>query len=217
MSPPRLALPLACPDSMKHSRFYTEFPSPVGTLRLRGTAGALRGLCLAEHADRSPLHTEATRDDSLFRTAREQVEEFLSGQRRAFSIPIELTGTPFQVRVWRELLSIPYGETRGYAQIAETIGAHRASRAVGSANRCNPLLILVPCHRVIAADGSLSGYQGGVETKKFLLALERNTSTQSSHHILPTQVPIAHTDMRTQQQTGLGAVDNQNRNPLVRG
>ncbi len=217
MPPPRLAFPLACPDSMKQSRFYTEFPSPVGTLRLQGTALALSGLCLAEHADRSPLHTEATRDDSLFRTARQQVEEFLSGQRRAFSIPIELTGTPFQVRVWRELLSIPYGETRSYVQIAENIGAHRASRAVGSANRCNPLLILVPCHRVIAADGSLSGYQGGVETKKFLLALERNISTQSSHNIFPPPVPIAYTDMRTKQQTGLGAVDNQNRNPLVRG
>jgi methylated-DNA-[protein]-cysteine S-methyltransferase len=202
---------------MKQSHFFTEFPSPVGTLRLQGTAFALSGLCLTEHADRSPLHTEATRDDSLFQTAREQVEEFLAGQRRSFSVPIEMTGTPFQRRVWRELLSIPYGETRSYMQIAEAIGALRASRAVGSANRCNPILILVPCHRIIAADGSLGGYQGGVETKKFLLTLERNTSTQSPPHTFPPPPPQAHTDMHTQLQTGLETVVGRNRAPFAQG
>jgi methylated-DNA-[protein]-cysteine S-methyltransferase len=107
------------------------------------------------------------------RAARTQIEEFFSGRRRLFDVPVELEGTPFQKRVWRELLAIPYGKTSNYGAVAARIGAPRAARAVGAANRCNPLSILIPCHRVIAASGAISGYGGGVERKRFLLALEK--------------------------------------------
>jgi methylated-DNA-[protein]-cysteine S-methyltransferase len=100
------------------------------------------------------------------------VEAFLAGQRFCFSLAIEMQGSRFQLLVWRELLAIPYGQTASYGDIAKRIGSPGASRAVGSANRCNPLLIVVPCHRVISATGSLCGYSGGQEQKRFLLSLE---------------------------------------------
>jgi methylated-DNA-[protein]-cysteine S-methyltransferase len=101
------------------------------------------------------------------------VEEFLSGQRLCFSVPVELHGTEFQRLVWRELLAIPYGTTVSYGEIARRIGSPGASRAVGSANGRNPLSLVVPCHRVIGATGALSGYGGGLEQKRFLLLLEK--------------------------------------------
>jgi methylated-DNA-[protein]-cysteine S-methyltransferase len=157
--------------SLKH--FYTEFPSPIGTLQLRGTEAAVHGLFMEGHSNRPPLGSGATRDESPLRSAMEQIEEFLSGARRCFDLPIALDGTPFQLSVWRELLRIPYGATRTYGAIAACIFNRRAARAVGAANRCNPLSILVPCHRVIAAGGAIGGYGGGVARKQFLLALER--------------------------------------------
>lgn len=102
-----------------------------------------------------------------------ELEEYLGGKRRSFSICLSPKGTPFQMKVWHALLQIPYGQTRSYKQIAQTIGNEKASRAVGSANRNNPLLILIPCHRVIHQDGSLSGYAAGVELKEKLLNLEQ--------------------------------------------
>jgi methylated-DNA-[protein]-cysteine S-methyltransferase len=167
---------------MNPKSYYTEFSSPIGTVQLRGTAVDVRGLFMAGQSNCPPLPLDAARDEHPLRTARTQVEEFLGGQRRTFSLPIKLVGPQFQLRVWEELLSIPYGETKTYAQIAGAIGAPRASRAVGSANRCNPLLILVPCHRVVAADGTLGGYSGGAEIKRFLLNLERESSPEAPAH-----------------------------------
>ncbi len=152
--------------------YYTEFTSPIGTLQLRGTAVDVRGLFVDGQLNRPPLPLDAARDEYPLRAAREQIEEFLGGQRRAFSLPVKLVGTMFQLRVFEELRSIRYGETKTYAQIARRIGAPQACRAVGSANRCNPLLILVPCHRVVSSSGALGGYAGGVGIKKFLLDLE---------------------------------------------
>lgn len=157
---------------MGAKNYFTEFLSPIGPLELHGTATALRSLFLTGQRCRPPLPADALRDDSPLRHAREQVEAFLAGQRFCFSLAIEMQGSPFQLLVWRELLAIPYGQTASYGDIAKRIGSPGASRAVGSANRCNPLLIVVPCHRVISATGGLSGYSGGQEQKRFLLSLE---------------------------------------------
>ena len=109
-----------------------------------------------------PIATEAVR----------QLRAYFAGQLRRFDLPLDLRGTDFQLRVWRELERIPYGETRSYLQIAEAIGAPRAVRAVGAANGANPIPIVVPCHRVIGASGKLVGYGGGLPLKKRLLQLE---------------------------------------------
>lgn len=103
----------------------------------------------------------------------QQLHEYFQGRRQDFQVPYLLKGTPFQKQVWAALCQIPYGQTRSYLDIARSIGNPRGCRAVGMANHKNPLMILVPCHRVIGADGSLGGYAGGVETKRFLLDLER--------------------------------------------
>jgi O-6-methylguanine DNA methyltransferase len=101
-----------------------------------------------------------------------ELEEYFSGKRREFSFPLDLRGTDFQVACWRALLAIPYGETRTYADIARAIGKAKAFRAVGMANNRNPIAIVVPCHRVIASDGTLCGYGGGLDVKRRLLELE---------------------------------------------
>lgn len=113
--------------------------------------------------DDSPLLTEAFR----------QLEEYLRGERKSFDLPLELRGTDFQRRVWQELLKIPYGETVSYKDIAERAGNPYAARAVGMANHNNPIAIIVPCHRVICADGRLGGYAGGIDLKRALITLER--------------------------------------------
>lgn len=102
-----------------------------------------------------------------------QLEEYLSGERKEFTIPLKPNGTEFQKKVWKELCNISYGETASYGEIAEKIGSPKASRAVGMANNKNPIVIIIPCHRVIGADGSLTGYAGGIEVKKQLLDIEK--------------------------------------------
>ena len=103
-----------------------------------------------------------------------QIQEYLQGTRKSFDVNYKLSGTEFQLSVWRELLKIPYGETRTYKEIAHAIGNDRATRAVGMANNRNPLHIIIPCHRVIGANGSLTGYAGGISMKEKLLELEKN-------------------------------------------
>jgi len=112
-------------------------------------------------------------DHPLVQAAARQLLEYLQGQRREFDLPVACRGTAFQRRVWRALREIPYGETRSYADLARAVGAPRAARAVGAANAANPIAIVVPCHRVIRADGSLGGYGGGQRLKRRLLELER--------------------------------------------
>jgi methylated-DNA-[protein]-cysteine S-methyltransferase len=104
-----------------------------------------------------------------------QIEEYLNGKRKKFSLPLAMRGTPFQMDVWKALQSIPYGETRSYKQIAELVHRPKAVRAVGMANHRNPISIIVPCHRVIGHDGSLTGYGGGLPLKKYLLELEQDS------------------------------------------
>ena len=116
--------------------------------------------------------TASVMETTLIKEAYRQFSEYLTGERKSFDLPFKLTGTDFQNRVWKVLCEIPYGETRSYKQIAEAIGNPKAVRAVGMANNRNPLLVLVPCHRVIGCNGKLVGYAAGLEKKQFLLHLE---------------------------------------------
>ena len=143
------------------------YPSPMGDIQLDWEDGAVTALKNADRAAKADVPNELTR--LVFR----QLDEYFAGTRKAFDFPYRLHGTPFQERVWAALREIPYGETRSYKQLAEAIGQPNACRAAGMANHANPILIAVPCHRVICADGSLGGYAGGTEMKKALLRLEQ--------------------------------------------
>lgn len=150
---------------------FTEFESQVGTLRLVADDVALREIFfVANGTPACPL----PRDDRhpLLRRARRQLEEYFASQRREFDLPLAPQGTAFQLAVWRALQEIPYGTTASYAEQAARIGKPEAVRAVGLANGRNPLPIVIPCHRVIGSDGSLTGYGGGLPIKKALLELE---------------------------------------------
>ena len=140
--------------------------SPLGRLRLTEEGGALTRLDFVEDEPLRPPETP------LLIQAERELGEYFSGTRRGFDLPLAPQGTDFQRRVWRALQDIPYGQTRSYAQLAAAVGAPRACRAVGGANGRNPLPILIPCHRVIAADGRLAGFSAGLERKEALLELE---------------------------------------------
>lgn len=142
--------------------------TPVGLLRLCADEAGVCGVYFVRQA----AEEAAPSSPLLERTARE-LDEYFARKRRTFDLPLSLHGTPFQMRVWAALQQIPYGETRSYAQVAAMAGSPKAYRAVGMANHRNPVSILVPCHRVINADGGMGGYGGGLEIKQFLLALEK--------------------------------------------
>ena len=119
------------------------------------------------------IHTELT--DQVFA----QLQEYFQGKRTNFSFSLELRGTEFQKKVWNVLCQIPYGETRSYKEVAQMIGNEKASRAVGMANNKNPILIAIPCHRVVGSDGKLVGYAGGLDMKKYLLDIEKKLSREN--------------------------------------
>jgi methylated-DNA-[protein]-cysteine S-methyltransferase len=146
----------------------TQHPSPVGDLLLLADDQGLRGLYLPDprHAP-PPIDREAA--DAPFAAVREQLDAYFAGELEQFDLPLAPEGTPFQLRVWDELQRIPFGETISYGQLADRLGDPRLVRAVGLANGRNPLSIVIPCHRVIGADGSLVGYGGGLERKRWLL------------------------------------------------
>lgn len=144
--------------------------SPIGPLTLIEREGALARLAFgAHHIDDSPT--------PLLARAVEQLHEYFAGERRAFDLPLAPSGTEFQLACWRALAEIPYGETRSYGEQARRIGRPDRARAVGAANGANPIAIILPCHRVIGADGSLVGFGGGLETKRRLLDLEAGILT----------------------------------------
>lgn len=146
--------------------------SPVGALTLRSDGAQLIGVWFEKDPKKLPK-AEGGRDDVLDQTRRE-LDEYFAGKRRRFDVPFAPAGgTPFQRQVWRALTDIPYGATCSYGEIARRIGLPQAVRAVGAANGANHIPILIPCHRVIGANGSLTGFGGGIERKRFLLALER--------------------------------------------
>ena len=152
---------------------YTRIASPVGELLLVSDGSALCGLYLGGAAHVPELPIDAIEDAAPFSEARRQLEEYFAGTRLAFELAVAPVGTAFQRSVWRALATIAYGTTASYAAIAATIGQPKASRAVGAANGRNPISIVVPCHRVIGANGSLTGYAGGVARKEYLLQLEQ--------------------------------------------
>ena len=154
---------------------YMYLASPVGLLKLVANEQALVAvLWEKENPKRVRLAEllEEAQHPVLLETAR-QLNEYFAGQRRQFDLPLDFEGTDFQQKVWQALLSIPFGETRSYKQIAEQIGNPKAVRAVGAANGKNPISIIAPCHRVIGASGKLVGFAGGLENKDILLKIER--------------------------------------------
>ena len=160
--------------SVMESIFFGRTSSPVGPLFLAASSkGLLRlefqGRVMMLDPKKFDLHESAKAIAPYIR----ELDEYFSGERRDFSMPIDLRGTPFQLACWRALVAIPYGETRSYAEIARIIGHPKAFRAVGMANNRNPIAIVVPCHRVIATGGSLCGYGGGLDVKRWLLDLEQ--------------------------------------------
>jgi methylated-DNA-[protein]-cysteine S-methyltransferase len=152
---------------------YTYIPSPLGELLVTRDDAGLTGLYLptGRHATTPP--PDGDRDDEAFDDVRIQLAEYFAGRRTVFDLPLNAHGTAFQKRVWTALCEIPYGQTASYGQTAEAIGAPTASRAVGLANGQNPISIIVPCHRVVGANGSLTGYGGGLEAKRWLLEHEK--------------------------------------------
>lgn len=151
----------------------TTVPSPLGPLMLVSDGTALTAV---RFDGESGAGDATTTEDPVLTAAREQLEAFLSGERREFDVPLRPAGTPFQQEVWTALREIPYGETMGYGELAARLGRPAAARAVGLANGRNPLPVIVPCHRVIGASGALTGYGGGLERKRFLLGLEARVS-----------------------------------------
>jgi methylated-DNA-[protein]-cysteine S-methyltransferase len=151
---------------------YRTIDSPIGPLALAGRGKVLTNLRMVDQTY-EPDRTNWVPDDRAFPDAVEQLEAYFAGERTDFDLELSLAGSEFQRRVWQALLTIPYGETRSYGEIAEQIGASGAARAVGLANGRNPIAIIVPCHRVIGASGRLTGYGGGLERKQSLLELER--------------------------------------------
>lgn len=152
---------------------YDYYSSPIGPLLLAGDNGRLHFIGFPEGKGRIQPHSDWTRKADAFPRVTQQLEEYFAGHRTRFDLPLVTHGTPFQLAVLQALQTIPYGETRSYRDLAQQLGNPRAVRAVGSANGRNPLPIVIPCHRVIGADGSLAGFGGGLPVKRFLLQLEQ--------------------------------------------
>jgi methylated-DNA-[protein]-cysteine S-methyltransferase len=152
--------------------YYTRFESPVGPLLLAGDSNGLRQVSFESSKRSAPPRPDWKQDKAPFDEVVRQLQAYFRGELKEFDLPLAMDGTEFQLRVWNALRAIPYGQTISYAQLAGRIGNPKAVRAVGLANGSNPIPIIVPCHRVIGSDGSLTGFGGGLSTKKKLLELE---------------------------------------------
>ena len=167
--------------------FESDFNTPLGKMTCLSSDSGLHLLEFVSRA-KSEISKEkkevaaalqadiAKGENDIVRKLKVQMAEYFEGKRQKFSIPLKLIGTEFQLKVWSELMLVPYGETRSYLEHAESLGDVKAIRAVASANGRNKIAILVPCHRIIGSDGSLTGYAGGIEKKRFLLNLEREVA-----------------------------------------
>ena len=152
---------------MSESTFFT-YNTPVGRVTIASNGCAITAIAIGEVGLQG-----ARKPSPLTNDAANQLQEYLAGRRRYFDLPLDPAGSPFQKKVWREMLDIPYGSTKTYGEIACAVGSPRGARAVGMAANRNPIAIVIPCHRVLASDGKLGGYAYGVEVKRFLLDLER--------------------------------------------
>lgn len=155
---------------------YRTIDSPIGLLTLAGHGSALTNLRMVDQTY-EPSRADWSADPAAFNDAVDQLGAYFAGELTDFDLELDLRGTGFQQQVWKALLTIPYGETRSYGEIAEQIGAPGAARAVGLANGHNPIAIVVPCHRVIGASGGLTGYGGGLDRKRTLLELEKKRAS----------------------------------------
>ena len=158
---------------MAETVYFTVIESPAGPLLIAATQAGLRSLQFFRgKRPRPAANEEWIESREHLQRYEEQIQSYFRGELREFSFPLDLVGTAFQKDCWRALLKIPYGKTRTYAEIAREIGRPQAFRAVGQANHDNPIAIVVPCHRVVGANGMLTGYGGGLPTKEMLLRLE---------------------------------------------
>jgi methylated-DNA-[protein]-cysteine S-methyltransferase len=158
---------------VNHASSSAVFDSPVGELYVRAEEGKLVTLSFVD----TPLHDAGAQardaeSSEIVNAVQSQIREYFAGTRSEFNVPLRLDGSPFHVRVWEALRDIRYGTTIAYGQLADRIGEPDAARAVGAANGANPIVIIVPCHRVIGTNGRLVGYGGGLQRKQFLLDLE---------------------------------------------
>jgi methylated-DNA-[protein]-cysteine S-methyltransferase len=155
---------------------YTTIESPIGELLLVGDGETLRGLYMQDGRKPKTIATGWEEASAPFTDVRTQLEEYFAGERTTFDVPLAAQGARFEREVWHALEEIPYGKTVSYGEIARRVGQPTAARAVGTANGRNPIAVIVPCHRVIGADGTLTGYGGGLERKRLLLELEQGQS-----------------------------------------
>ena len=155
------------------SLFFTYLSSPIGSLLLAADDTGLREVTFPKNGAIASPQPDWIEDESALSDTIRQLRAYFAGDLETFVLPLKPEGTPFQQRVWNELLNIPYGETISYGELATRIGNPNASRAVGLANGSNPIPIIIPCHRVIGSNGKLTGYGGGLPIKEKLLALER--------------------------------------------
>jgi methylated-DNA-[protein]-cysteine S-methyltransferase len=173
--------------------FYSRMSSPVGPLLIGVSKSALVALefdrGLPPQIAGQPIAWEAS--EPRTQHVRRQMKEYFAGKRREFDLDIDLRGTEFRKRCWNELLKIPYGETRSYAEIARAVGNPTGFRAVGQANHYNPVAIIVPCHRVLATGSYLCGYGGGLPTKAFLLRLEGAPFRERAEDVAPRQMAFS--------------------------
>ncbi|XUL92210.1 methylated-DNA--[protein]-cysteine S-methyltransferase [Streptomyces galilaeus] len=159
------------------TKHHTVIDSPYGPLTLvADDDGTLCGLYMVDQRHRPPEESFGTPDDTPFTEATAQLQAYFAGESKEFTLELRLHGTPFQRTVWDQLRRIPYGETRSYGDLADALGNPGASRAVGLANGKNPIGIIVPCHRVVGANGSLTGYGGGLDRKQRLLDFESGSA-----------------------------------------
>jgi methylated-DNA-[protein]-cysteine S-methyltransferase len=162
---------------------YKIIPSPVGRLKLVASDGGLAAI-LWEDDDPKRVRLGDLMEDPnhpVLRQVEQQLNEYFAGRRKVFTVALDMKGTAFQKKVWAALLTIPFGETRTYADIARQVGNPKACRAVGAANGRNPVSIIAPCHRAIGSDGSLTGFAGGLDAKRYLLTLEGKAKSGISH------------------------------------
>jgi methylated-DNA-[protein]-cysteine S-methyltransferase len=172
--------------------YYTEHSSPLGTLLLAASDNGLCGVYFEQHKYfNGPQGWSRSSAHPHLRTAQRQLDEYFAGERDRFEIPLDLYGTPFQRAVWEELIALPFGATTSYSAIAQRTGRAAAVRAAGTAIGRNPVSIIVPCHRVLGTSGALSGYAGGLERKRYLLAWEESVAAERK----PRQEYAADRDM----------------------
>lgn len=159
----------------KNQTYYSHYTSPVGKLLLISDGTTITGMYYPSYKHVPKISNDWKEDNSKFSKLTSELNEYFSGKRKNFDVPLQLEGTEFQKNVWQQLSKIPYGATASYKDIATAVGKPKAVRAVGTAVGANPVCIIAPCHRVISSDGSLGGYAGGLRNKKILLKLEGNS------------------------------------------